>query len=157
MARALSLENINLVKQRTRWEVRTPGAVEALRSLWQHMESKGNPDLMFTAFDQRDNTETEITTEACKIYAIYFKKPPTSTVAAWLKLTDEASASNEAHADISFKLAAAVTAPKEFCVVFHDGFSMATGVMLVSHTSNDGNTDSQDADSCAGFVITGAA
>jgi len=154
---ALTLENVNLVKQRTRWDVRVPGAVEALRSLWKHLESLGNPDLQYVMFDQTGNAETVIADVACKIYAIYFKKPAASTVAAWLKLTDEASANNEAHADISFKLAAAVGAKKEFCVVFHDGFSMATGAMLVSHTANDGNTDSQDADACAGFVIVGPA
>lgn len=154
---ALTLEAANLTKQRCRASTRKPGVSEALRSLWKHMEALGNPQLQFVTFDQTDNAETVIADVACKIYAIYFKKPAASTTAAWLKLTDEASAGNEAHADISFKLAAAVGAPKEFCVVFHDGFSMATGVMLVSHTANDGNTDSNDADAVAGFVIVGAA
>jgi hypothetical protein len=154
---ALTLENINQVKQRARHETRGVGAAEGLRSLWKHMESLGNPDLQFVPFDQTDNAETVIADVPCKIFAIYFKKPAASTTAAWLKLTDEASAGNEAHADISFKQAAAVGAKKEFCVVFHDGFSMASGAMIVSHTANDGNTDSNDADAAAGFCIIGAA
>lgn len=153
---ALTLENINLVKQRTRWEVRTPGASEALRSLWKHMEAKGNPDLQFVAFQRNGTNDNVIADVACRVYALYFKKPSTSTTAAWLKASDHATVA-AANGDIVISLAAAAAALKEGCVVFHDGLSMATGVTQACHTAVDGNTDSAAADSPAGFFIVGAA
>lgn len=153
---ALTLENINLVKQRTRWDVRKPGVSEVFRALWKHMEAKGNPDLQFVAFDQTSNTDSVIANVACKIYAIFFKKPAASTVAAWLKISDHATTA-AASGDVVISLAAAAAALKEGAVVFPDGLDMANGATLASHTAVDGNTDSQDADSAAGFVIVGAA
>jgi hypothetical protein len=153
---ALTLENVNLVKQRTRWQVRTPGASEALRSLWKHLEAKGNPDLQFVAFERNGTDDNVIADAACRIYAIYFKKPATSTTAAWLKGSDHATVAAAA-ADVAISLAAAAAAMKEGCVVFHDGLSMATGFTMACHTSVNGNTDSAAADSPAGFVILGAA
>jgi hypothetical protein len=153
---ALTLENINLVKQRTRWEVRTPGAMEALRSLWKHMEQKGNPDLQFVAFERNGTDDNVIADAACRIYAIYFKKPATSTTAAWLKGSDHA-ATAAAAGDVVINLEAAAASLKEACPVFHDGLSMSTGFTMACHTAVDSNTDSAAADSPAGFVILGAA
>jgi hypothetical protein len=153
---ALTLENINNVKQRTRYQVRTPGAAEALRSLWKHMEAKGNPDLQFVVFERNGTDDIVIADAACRIYAIYFKKPSTSTTAAWLKGSDHVSTAAAA-ADVAISLAAAAAALKEACPVFHDGLSMANGFTMASHTAVNGNTDSAAGDCPSGFVILGAA
>ena len=153
---ALTLENINLVKQRTRWEVRKPGVSEVFRALWKHMEAKGNPDLQLIAFDATDNADTVIANVACKVYAIFFKKPAASTTAAWLKGSDHATTA-AANGDVVISLAAAAAALKEGAVVFPDGLDMVNGFTVACHTTVNGNTDSQDADSPAGFVIVGGA
>lgn len=152
---ALSLENINLVKQRTRWEVRKPGVSEVFRALWKHMEAKGNPDLQLVAFDQTGNADSVIADAACKVYAVYFKKPSTSTTAAWLKLSDGTSVA--AAGDIVVKLAAAAAALKEGAIIFPDGVDFGTACEIASHTAVDGSSHSVDADASAGFVIVGAA
>ena len=155
---ALTLENINLVKQRTRWDTRKPGVSEVLRALWKHMEALGNPDLQFVPYDETDQAGKVIADVPCKVYAFLMKKPATSTVAAWMKLIDAATVGTEATSDgVGFKLAAAVGAVKEHCVVFPDGFSFATGVTSASDKAGNNSTASEVADSCAGFVIIGAA
>lgn len=153
---ALTLENINLTKQRTRWDVRKPGVSEVFRALWKHMEQKGNPDLQLVNFDQTGNADQVIADVACKIYAIFFKKPAASTTAAWLKISDHATTA-AANGDVVISLAAAAAALKEGAVVFPDGLDMVNGATLASHTTVNGATDSSDADACAGFVIVGAA
>ena len=154
---ALTLESINLVKQRTRWQtLNAPGAVEALRSLWQHMEQKGNPDLQFVKFEKATTNDVVLADVPCRIYAIYYKKPAASTTASWMKISDHATVCSTT-GDIEIPLAAAAAAGKEGCVVFHDGLSMAIGATWATHTALAGNTDSNAADTPAGFVIVGPA
>jgi|PlaIllAssembly_1097288.scaffolds.fasta_scaffold00657_3 hypothetical protein len=154
---ALSLENINLVKQRSRWQtLKKPAQTEALRALWIHMEQKGNPDLQLVTFDQTGNADTVIADAACKLYAVVFNKPATSTTAAWLKISDHATTAAAA-GDLVIPLAAAAAAIKNGAIVCPDGLDMANGVTMASHTAVNGNTDSNDADAAAGFVIIGAA
>lgn len=153
---ALTLENINLTKQRTRFATRTPGAMETLKALFLHLQQLRNPDLQFVVFDCTDNTDIVIADVACKVYAIYYKKPATSTTAAWLKCSDSASAAAAA-GDVVVPLPAAAAALKEAAVVFPDGLNMVNGFTLATHQSVNGNTDSADADSPSGFVIVGAA
>ena len=155
---ALTLENINLVKQRTRWDTRKPGVSESLRALWKHMESLGNPDLQFVAYDESGQAGKVIANVPCKVYALYIKKPAASTVAAWLKLIDATTVGTEATSDgITLKQAAAVGAVKEHCVVFPDGWSFATGVTIASDTAGNNSTASEVADSASGWVIVGGA
>lgn len=154
---ALSLESINLVKQRTRWQTRTPGAVEALRSLWKHMEQLGNPDLQFVFYDEAGQSGKVIADVPCKVYALYIKKPAASTVLAFLKLINATTVGTEAKGDVCIMQAAAVGAKKEFCIVFHDGLSFATGVTVASDKAVDNSTASEVVDGAAGFVIVGAA
>lgn len=154
---ALTLESINLVKQRTRWDSRTPGVSEALRSLWKHMEALGNIDLQFVPYDETGQVGKVIADVPCKLYAFYLKKPADSTVLAFLKLINASTVGTEAHGDITVILAAAVASKKEFCLVFHDGLTFSAGITVASDTANDGSTASEIADSCAGFCIVGGA
>lgn len=120
------------------------------------MEAKGNPDLQFVAFERNSTDDIVIADAACRIYAIYFKKPAGSTTAAWLKGSDHATTAAAA-ADVAITLAAAAAALKEACPVFHDGLSMVNGFTMACHTAVNGNTDSAAADCPSGFVILGAA
>ncbi len=152
---ALTLETVNLVKQRTRWEVRKQGAMAALKALWLGLQQNGNPDLQYVALDYTGNADQVIADVPCRLYAIYVKKPAASTVAAWLKFSDHATVA-AASGDIVIPLIADVAAGKEFALVFPDGLPLAVGLTTASHTTVDGNTDSADADSAAGFAIVGA-
>lgn len=151
---ALTLENANLVKQRTRWETRKPGASMSLKALWRHLENIGIPDLQFVtlAYAHPDQVIADV---PCRLYALYLKKPAASVVAAWVKISDHATVA-AASGDIVIPLIAAVGAGKEFAMVFPDGLPLAVGATTASHTAIDGNTDSAAADSCAGFAIVGA-
>lgn len=151
---AITLEGINKVKERTRWDVRKPGVAEALRSLWKHMQALGNPDLQFVAYSGLESADKVIADAACSVYAIYIKKPSASTTDAWLKGSDHATTA-AANGDFVAKLKS-TTSTREFCPVFHDGLIMATGFTLGSHTTVNGNTKSAAADAPTGFVVIGS-
>jgi hypothetical protein len=153
---ALTLENINLVKQRTRWDTRKPGVSEVLRALWKHMEALGNPDLQFVPLDYTGRADQVIANVPCKLYALDLKKPVASTVASWVKISDHATVSAIA-ADLVVPFVAAVGALKEVCLVFADGLPLAIGATTAAHTAIDGATDSAVADSAGGWAIIGAA
>jgi hypothetical protein len=153
---SLALENINLVKQRTRWDTRKPGVSEVLRALWKHMEALGNPDLQLVPFDQTTNADTVIADVACKLYALFFKKPATSTVDAWFKGSNHATVAAAA-GDIVIPLVGSGGGGAEHCLCFPDGLKLSTGLTIAEHTSLAGSTDSNDADAVGGWAIVGAA
>lgn len=152
---ALSLENILQVKRRTRWETRKPGASESLRALFKHMESLGNPDLQLVALDFTANADIVVADVACKLYALYLKKPSGSTTDAWVKGSDHATVA-AANGDVVAKMIGTGGGGQEHCIIYPDGLKLGTGLTMASHTTVSGNTDSNDADSCAGFAIIGA-
>lgn len=153
---ALTLENINLVKQRTRWETRKPGASEALRALWKHMEQLSNPDLQLVALDFSGGADIVVADVACKLYALQLRKPTASAVDAWIKGSDHATTA-AANGDVVVKMIGTGGGGQEHCVTFPDGLKLGTGLTMASHTTVNGNTDSNAADSCVGFAIVGAA
>lgn len=153
---ANTYENINLVKQRTRWATRKPGASEALKALFIHMEQLGNPDLQLVAFDTYGAADVVIANVACKLYAVFFKKVATSTTAGWLKISNNTTTCASSTSALTILLSAAAAACKEEAVCFNSGLSLSTGATLAQHTATDSNADSDPADSCAGFCIIGA-
>lgn len=153
---ALTLERINDVKQKCRFDSRNPGPVECLRALFKHQEQRGNPDMQFVPLDYTGNADQVIADVACKLYAIYLVKPTASTTAAWVKISDHATVA-AASGDVVIPFVGTGGGGQAHCVVFPDGLKLATGATTASHTAVDGNTDSADADSCAGFAIVGAA
>lgn len=149
---ALTLEDPLFVKQRALVETRKIGAQGVLRALFEHMVGKLAVELQFVPFDQTGNADSVIADVACKLYAIYAKKPSGSSTDAWLKGSDHATVA-AANGDIVVKLSAAA----EHALVFPDGLALATGLTIASHTAVDGSTDSDDADAPGGFCIIGAA
>jgi len=153
---ALTLENVNLVKQRTRWEIRKPGSSEVLKALWKHLEQLSQPDLQLVPLDYTGAADQVIADVACKLYALYLKKPAASTTDAWIKASDHATTA-AANGDLVVKMIGTGGGGQEHALVFPDGLKFGTGLSTASHTTVNGNTDSNAADSCVGFAIVGAA
>lgn len=154
-ALGLTLEDINLVKRRTRWDTRKPGAAEALRSLWKHMEALRNPDLKFLAISGLETADVALSDAACRLYALYLQKPTASTVDAWMHLSDHATVSSSG--DVTIKFKGTSGGGQVHCTVFHDGLMLATGATVGCHTAVGGTGKSLVADAVTGFGIVGAA
>lgn len=152
---ALSLEEVNSVKQQTRGE-RGVGPTFGLRSLWEFLQQKNNPDIDVVFFSGLDSADAVIADAACTLLALYMKKPAASTTDAWLKGSDHATTA-AANGDIVAKLIGTSGGGREYCPVFHDGLAFGTGLTLGSHTTVNGNTKSASADAPTGFAIIGAA
>jgi hypothetical protein len=150
-----TLEDANLVKQKTRMESRSVGVAEALRSLWKHMQNLRNPDLYIEFFSGLSGGEVVISDAACKLFAIYAAKPAASTTTTFLKVSDHASAV-QAGASLVVPFVGTGGGGQNHCLVFHDGLKFATGVTVGSVTAGDGTTDGNAADVVSGFAIIGA-
>ncbi len=150
-----TLEDINLVKQKSRGDSRKVGVAEALRSLWKHMQSLGNPDLYIEFYSGVSAGEVVISDSACKMYAVYALKPSASTTTTFLKVSDHASAL-QAGASVVVPFVGTGGGGQAHCLVFHDGLKLATGCVVGSVTAGDGTTDGAAADVVSGFVIIGA-
>ena len=150
---ALSLESANLVRQRVLAETRKPKTQAQLKALFSYLaQHKGSPNLQFVTFAALQATDTVIADAACKVYAIYTKKPSASTVTSFFKLTDHASTGSGTAETLKFPM----LTNSEDLVQFPDGLAMAAGVTLLAHTTSDGTTASAAADRADGWVIVGA-
>lgn len=152
---AIALEGINLVKRRARADTRSVGVAESLRSLFKHMENLGNPDLQLVAISGLDAADKVVADAACKLYALYLKKPTASTTNAWVKGSNHATVA-AANGDIVVFLVGTSGGGRSYMPVFHDGLPLATGLTIGSHTTVNGNTKSAAADCATGFAIIGA-
>lgn len=150
---ALSLEEANLTKQRARAETRHPKIQAALKALFSYLsQHKGNPKLQFVAFATLSSASAGlqiVADAACRVVAVYVKKPAGSTTAAWLKLSDHATAVSTAAPELSLTL----PTNDEIILTFPDGLAMANGAIVGSYTAGDGQTGSSAADRPSGFVI----
>ena len=80
---ALTLENINLVRQRTYPDSHWPGVKENLDALWKHMQQLRNPDLKIKFISGLETADVVISDSACKLFAWFMKKPTGSTTDSW--------------------------------------------------------------------------
>ena len=151
---ALSLSDINLVRQRTFGETRKPKVQAILKALFSYLaQHKGSPDLQIVAFaDLTSGTGTAIADAACRVHAIFVKKPSASTVSAYFKGSDSPTTASATAPEFSMVIPSA----NEDIVVFPDGLSMANGFAIRSDTTAAGSTGSVAADQPDGFVIVGA-
>jgi hypothetical protein len=152
---ALSLEGILVVKQKSRFDSRKAGVTESLRALWAYMDYLSNPDLQLVAFSGLETADVVIADAACKVHAIYMKKPAASTTNAWFKGSNHASAA-AANGDFATFLVGTGGGGREYCPIYADGLPMGTGFTVGCHTTVNGNTKSNAADAATGFVIIGA-
>lgn len=152
---ALTLEAINIVKQKALAESRKVGPAEALRSLWKHMQQLQNPDLKIAFISGLNAADVVISDSPCKLYAYLITKPSASTTDAWFKGSDHATVA-AANGDIVTKLVGTSGGGRSYCPVYHDGLPLGTGLTVGSHTTVNGNTKSASADAPTGFAIVGA-
>jgi hypothetical protein len=153
---ALTLEEANLTKQRARSDTRSPAASLALKALFMHLaQNRANPKLQFTVISGLESADKVASDSACRVYAVYAKKPTASTVDSWLKASDHATVAATAP-DWAEKLIGTSGGGQEHANVFLDGLLMGTGFTLGAHTANNGNSKSLVADAPTGFAIVGA-
>lgn len=152
---AISVEDINLVKQKAMADSRSAGSQGALRQLFEHLNLLKNPDLEIKFVSGLASADVVAADAACKVYAILITKPAASTTDAWAKGSNHASAA-AANGDFVTFLVGTSGGGREYCVTFPDGLPMGTGFTVGSHTTVNGNTKSAAADAWTGFVIIGA-
>lgn len=153
---ALSLENANLVWQKAKIALESLGAkrvhVEALRQLKEYLSSvRSNPDLQFVAFANLTG-DTVVADAACQLYAIFAKKQATATD-AFLKAVDHATTAAGTTFFLCVELA---EASEQVLLIFPGGIPQASGITLVSSTTDTGGTDSTSGDGPDGFCIIGS-
>lgn len=152
---ALTVEAINLVKQRCYPLLKGRHVQEQLKSLFDHLNHAGNPDLQFVALSG-STSDAVVADVACKVYAVYLRKPTASTTDAWFKASDHAT-TTAANGDFVLKLLGSGGGGKEYLSAFPTGLLMGTGFTAATHTTVNGSTDSAAADQPIGFAIVGAA
>lgn len=152
---ALTTEAINLVRQRCFPQLKGRHIAEQLKALFDHLNFAGNPDLTFVPLTGA-GTDQVVSDVACKVYAVYVRKPTASTTDAWAKASDHASVA-AANGDWVVKLLGTGGGGKEYMTTFPTGLLMGTGFTFATHTTVNGSTDSNAADQPVGFAIVGAA
>lgn len=152
---ALTLGDINQVFRKARADARGVGPAEAMRSLSKHMQQLGNPDLLLVEFGALGTADKVFSDSACKLFALYGKKPTASTTDAWLKVSNHATVA-AANGDVVVYFRGTSGGGKQYCVVFHDGLPLGTGATAGCHTAVNGNTKSAAADAVTGYAIVGA-
>lgn len=115
------------------------------------MQQGGKPSLQVVEFGALTATETIALAGAAKLYAVLLNKP--TTTAGFTKLADHNTTYSEANG-VAFVKQAAV---KVDLLLFPKGMALATGLVLVSHTTMDGTTTSAAGDGSSGVVLLGAA
>jgi hypothetical protein len=152
----LTLTDANVAFRKARGSSLGAGSQEVLRALSAHINTLGNPDLQIVPYTTTGAADVVIANVACKLHAIYMKKPTASTTDAWLKGSDHATVAS-ANGDIVTKLIGTGGGGREYCVTYADGLALGTGLTIASHTTVNGSTDSAAADSASGFCILSAA
>lgn len=153
---ALSLEDIQKARQRTRISTQKVAVAEILRGLFKYLiETKGAPQLEVKFFALGNGADTVISDAACVLHFLMYDKPNASTTAAWLQGSNHASAM-QANEDFNIPLSASVKATKPVMIVDPDGLPLSTGLVIISATTAAGGTRSATADCGTGMAILGA-
>jgi hypothetical protein len=152
---ALTVEALNLVRQRVFPNLRGRHIAEQVKGLFDHLNHAGNPDLQFVPLTGAA-TDQVVADVAFKLYALYIKKPAASTTDAWFKGSNHATVA-AGTGDVQVILLGTGGGGKEYLLVFPTGLLLSTGLTVATHTTLTGTTDSAAADQPTGFAIVGAA
>jgi hypothetical protein len=154
---AISIESASLVRQKTRRYTLNPAVSWILKAFFTyHSTNKDNADLELIYIDDADVTGTDgvvAADAACVVYVLYVTKRATATD-SYFKLFDDAT-DDSAAGDERYQTAL-LEASEPHIAVWPSGLTCATGVVLTSHTTSNGTTDSTAGDSGDGFIIIGA-
>lgn len=153
---ALSLEDAQKARQRTRIEAQKVAVAEILRGLFKYLlETKKAPQLQVKFFVLANGADTVVSDAACVLHFLMLDKPDASTTAAWLQGSNHASAV-QAEEDFRIPLSSSVKATKPVMIVDPDGLPLSTGLTIISATTAAGGTRSATADCSSGMAILGA-
>ena len=153
---SLTLENINLTMQKAGFANRKAGTQTIGRAFAEYMNTLKNPDTQIVFISGLDSADKVVADVACKLYALWIRKPTASTVDAWAKGSNHATVA-AADGDVAVFLVGTSGGGREYLLTFPDGLPLGTGLTVGSHTTVDGNTKSATADAWTGFAIIGAA
>src|SRR6187551_2654901 len=88
---ALVLSDIATVLRKMMPEAKSAGVQEIARALKAHFVTLGLPDLKIVFFSGLETADAVVSDSACKLYAVYVKKPAASTTNAWFKGSNHAT------------------------------------------------------------------
>ena len=166
---ALSLEDSNLVWQKAKIALATPGtaaapgggsvATAAFKALKERLAGVGgNPTLQLVPIvaSSIDDTGGQILADvACRLYGVFGRKQATG-VDTFLNIIDDATDDTFAETVAKIVLPFMESGDEAF-VIYPAGLAMTIGVVAKGYVDNDGATDAAAADTPNGFVIIGAA
>jgi hypothetical protein len=154
---ALSLGDANAVVRRMRGSARSSGVAETIRAFSATLNDVlQNRDIQLVEFANMNSADKVIADVACRILAIYVKKPTASTTDAWFKGSAHATVA-AADGDFTMKLVGTGGGGREYFVSFQSGLPMTLGFTIQCHTTVNGSTKSANADCASGFVVLAAA
>lgn len=153
---ALTVEAAGLVLQRCFADLKGRHIGQQMKALKDHINALGNPDLQFVPISGLETADKVVADVACKVYAIYIRKPTGSTTDAWFKGSDHATVA-AANGDIVTKLIGTSGGGAEHLLGFLSGLRLGTGLTVGAHTTVNGNTKSAVADAPVGWAIVGVA
>jgi hypothetical protein len=155
---ALALQNAGIVRQKTRAITLDPSVFYTLKSFFLYWATnKGNADLQLFPVGDADATTAGgavIADAPASVYVVYIKKGATATDSYFKLFDDVTDDTTTTDQRLSIGL---LEANEEHVVLYPKGLTMATGVVVTSHTQAEGATDSTAGDSGSGFIIVGAA
>ena len=156
---ALSLEAANLVAQKAKLSAPRAAKVQlGIKHILSYIaQHKGSPNLQFVNFTQLTSGSTVIADVACKLYAFFVTRPSSSTLSAFVKLTnDETTAQHAGDQDFTFLAPAAVVVNDLY--TWPDGFSLSAGLAITSDTTaSSTSVDATTTSRPSGWAIVGGA
>lgn len=146
---AISTERQLFVKQKAGTFGVDPSTSLVLKALFRYWaEHKQAIDMEYVPFADL-TADTVIADAACKALVYYAKKQNTATD-AFFKAVDHATTA----AGTTFALCAELNVGNDvFIGAYPEGLAMASGITLVSSTTDTGSTDTSSGDGPDGFVI----
>jgi hypothetical protein len=125
--------------------------VQGLQALKSFLATQGSPvlpDLQVVPFDELSDSEVVIAGAACKLYALVLIKD--TATATFSKLTDHATTSSDADADLVISQNAA----DQLLLVYPSGRAFANGITAQGNTAASTGTGSAS-NGAKGFAIIG--
>lgn len=150
----VSTESANLVRQKVMtFPTRDPAVHLLLDAFFRYWsEHKSNQDLEYSAF--ANLTDDVVSVDAANtLFVVYFRKQNTATDAYPKVFNNAVNSATAADERITTFLA---DGNDDQVLVFPDGMPMSAGIVITSHTTSSGTTDTATGDGPDGFLVWGA-
>jgi hypothetical protein len=154
---ALTLASQLSVRQKALETTRAAASQAQLRTLFSYLsQHKPGIELQFVPVSGLDSADVVVADVACRLYALFLRKPTSSATTAYVKGSDHASAQG-ANAELGIMFLGTGGGGQEACQCYPAGLMFGTGLTLDCHTTSSGTTKSDAADAPVGFAIVGSA